>query len=299
MVKKKKKKHHDTLFQVVLWIIYGVFALTCFYPFYYVVINSISNNIKAQVGVVTLFPVDVHFKNYEYVFTMAEIWRAALVSLARSVIGTVLSVFCTTYAGYLFTKREIPGYKFWYRYVIVTMYFGAGLIPYFMTIRMLGLFNTFWVYIIPGLISTYNMILVKTYIESISPSLEESAMMDGAGYMRRFISIVFPLCKPIVATIALFSMVGQWNSFMDTVLYITDYKLHTLQYVLYQMVNNVASIASKLNELGGVDVAEAMKANTLTIRYATTVVVILPIMCVYPFIQKYYVKGVMLGAVKG
>ena len=163
---------------------------------------------------------------------------------------------------------------------------------------MLGLLDTFWVYIIPGMFPVYNMILVKTFMESIPPSLEESAEIDGAGFLTRYFRIALPLSLPIIATVALFSMVGQWNSFMDTLLYIRDYNLYTLQYILYEYLNESESLAQMAQE--GMDMSNAAQNMTPTsMRLTITVIVTLPIMLVYPFMQRYFVEGIMIGAVKG
>lgn len=287
----------DVIFQIALILIFGAFMLVCFYPFYYVVINSISDNSQVDLGRVLWIPTGIHISNYIYVLRMPTIQNGAIVSVLRTLLGMLATVLCVSHMAYLFSKREMPLHKLLYRFVIVTMYFGAGLIPYYLTIRLLGLFNTFWVYIVPGLVPVYYMVLIKTYIESIPLSLEESAMIDGAGYYKRFIRIIIPLCKPILATIALFCMVSQWNSFMDTLLYITDYKLYTLQYLLYQMINNTASIQT-LAEFGEFQDKSQMLTST-TVMLTVTVIITFPIICVYPFVQKYFVKGIMIGAVKG
>ena len=187
--------------------------------------------------------------------------------------------------------------KFWYRLIVVTMYFSAGLIPGYLNNRMLGLLNTFWIYIVPSLISVYNMILVKTSIEAMPSELEEAAYLDGAGYIRRLVSIVMPLQKPIIATIALFVAVGHWNDFFTTKLNITDPDLYTLQFQLYELLQQVISASSQIDNLVGE--AQQASISPTGIRMTLTAVVVIPIILVYPFIQKYYVKGIMIGAVKG
>ena len=177
------------------------------------------------------------------------------------------------------------------------MYFSAGLIPGYLNNRMLGLLNTFWIYIVPSLISVYNMILVKTSIEAMPSELEESAYLDGAGYIRRLVSIVMPLQKPIIATIALFVAVGHWNDFFTTKLNITDPDLYTLQFQLYELLQQVISASSQIDNLVGE--AQQASISPTGIRMTLTAVVVIPIILVYPFIQKYYVKGIMIGAVKG
>ena len=177
------------------------------------------------------------------------------------------------------------------------MYFSVGMIPNYLNIRMLGLMNTFWVHIIPHAFTVYNMILVKTSMEAIPPSLEESAEIDGAGYLTRFFLIVLPLSKPILATVTLFSAVSQWNKVFDTKLYISDSKYYSLQFVLFEYYEQIKSIQQTLDQMGGGEMAGA--SSTLSVRLTMTAVTMIPIIVVYPFVQKYYMKGIMLGAVKG
>lgn len=180
------------------------------------------------------------------------------------------------------------------------MYFSAGLIPLFLTYRTIGIYNTFWVYIIPGIVTPFNLILCKTYIESLPASLEESAEIDGAGYLVRYFRLILPLSKPILATISVFSAVGQWNNWMDTVLYTKDKALQTLQYVLYRYLNEANTLAEIAREDPSAMNADlATQLSPLTIKYTISIVTILPILLVYPFFQKYFVKGIMIGAVKG
>ena len=224
---KIKYSAGDHIFQAINYAVFTLITLICVYPFYYIVINTISDNKLVDLGRVMFYPIGIHFDNYVNIMKLPNMGTGAINSVARTVIGTALCTLLTSYMAYLFTKEELWGRKVWYRLTVATMYFSAGLIPGYLNIKMLGLMNTFWVYIIPSLISVYNMVLVKTYIESLPASLEESAQIDGAGYFRRFAVIVLPLCVPILATIALYSAVGHWNNFMDCLLYIQSPKLYT------------------------------------------------------------------------
>ncbi len=292
----------DYAFHTVNYFVYFVFTLLCLYPFYYIIINSLSDGTMVDLGRVLWYPIKFTIANYKKMLALSNIYTSALVSVLRTLIGTFCSVVVTAYAAYFFSKPNMWHHKLWYRLVIVTMYFSAGLIPGYMNIRSLGLLNSFAVYIIPGLISVYNMVLIKTYMESIPAALEESAQIDGAGVIRRLFAIVLPLSIPILATITLFTAVGQWNSFSDTLLYVTDEKLYTLQYIL-QMYFRQADILSKQLANGVMDssIVENMvgSISTTSIRLTITVIVTFPIMCVYPFVQKYFLKGIMIGAVKG
>lgn len=245
-------------------------------------------------------PVGFHINNYINMFKLDNVVNSLFISVSRTIMGTALPLVTTAILGYLFTKENMKHRKFLYRMTIITMYFSAGMIPVYMNIKMLGLLNNYWVYIIPGLIRVYNMVLVKTFIESLPASLEESAQIDGAGYVRRFVSIVFPLSKPILATVGLFSAVSAWNSYMDTLLYITNSKLYTLQFTLYEYLNQATAIASSINSMTDMSMLDrATQISTTSVRNTMAIVTILPIICVYPFIQRYYVQGMMIGAVKG
>ncbi|MFD1430860.1 carbohydrate ABC transporter permease [Lacticaseibacillus mingshuiensis] len=288
-------------FRVFNIIFFVLFTLICFYPFYYLIINSISANDLSADGLINWFPRKIHLENYVQVLQLSGLGTAALVSLGRTVIGTALTVIASSFLGYMFTREDMWHRKFWYRFVVVTMYFNAGMIPMFITMKNLGLTNTFWVYVLPAIVQPFNIILVKTYIESLPKSLEEAAALDGATTLQTFIHVILPSCTPILATVAIFSAVGQWNSFQDTLLYITDDKLYSLQYLLYQYINQASSLASMVRNGGGVAaVASAAQSQTPTsIRMTVSVVVVLPILFIYPMFQRYFTKGIMLGAVKG
>lgn len=286
----------------LIWIVCGLFTLLCFYPIYNVLINTISDNQLVQAGKVMLYPEGIHFKNFEQLFQMKSIYRATLVSIGRTVIGTVISVLCTSFMGYAVTRQELWKRKFWYRFVIVTMYFNSGIIPAYLLMYNLKLVDNPLVYVVGGFApAAFSMILVKTYIESLPTSLDESAEIDGAGYMRRFWQIMFPLCKPIIATLAVFAAVGQWNAVMDTVLYMPNEKWHTLQYILFSYLRQADRLAAQIRNASG-NVTEEMLRTNITpagVRYTITTVTIVPILLVYPFLQRYFVKGIMIGAIKG
>ena len=207
----------------------------------------------------------------------------------------------TSFLGYALTRRELWMRKVWYRFVIITMYFNAGIIPWFITMKNLHLTNNFLAYILPGIISPFSLMLFKTYVESIPDSMEESAELDGAGYLVRYFKIIMPLSKPILATLVIFSAVGHWNSFMDTVFLMTDSKLFTLQYVLYQYLNEASSLADMLMSMQAngelIDVTKLLTPTS--VKMTVSMVVVLPILFVYPFFQRYFVGGIMVGAVKG
>ncbi|MCI1978309.1 MAG: carbohydrate ABC transporter permease [Bifidobacteriaceae bacterium] len=299
LVRRSKGEKIFAVFNIAFFII---FTIICVYPFYYLIINSISSNTMSAAGEINLIPQEIHWENYKAVLGLEGLSTAALVSLGRTVLGTALTVFASAFLGFMFTQPNLWRRNFWYRVFVVTMYFNAGIIPMFITMKLLGLTNTFWVYVLPAIVQPFNIILVKTYIESIPRSLQEAAEMDGAGIVRIFYKIIMPMCTPILATVAIFSAVGQWNSFQDTLMYITDSRLYSLQYLLYQYINQASSLAASVrNSTGGAlnMAALASQQTPTSIRMTVSVVVVLPILFVYPFFQRYFVKGIFLGAVKG
>lgn len=292
MTEKKKLTSGDVLFNIVNYTIFGLFTLICVYPFYYLIINTISANDLSANGSINFIPQQIHFQNYIDVLQLDGFFTAALISVARTVLGTACTVFASAFLGFMFTQQDLWRRKVWYRMVVVSMYFNAGLIPMYMTMYNLHLTNTFWVYII----------LVKTFMKSLPSALQEAAEIDGAGVFTIFIKIILPTATPILAIIAIFAAVGQWNSFQDTLLYITDQKLYSLQYLLYSYINQASSLATMMRNQSGTSVNVASLATQQTptsIRMTVSVVVVLPILFVYPIFQKYFVKGSMIGSVKG
>lgn len=299
---KIKTSKGDRTFQVINILIFAIFAIICAYPFYYLIINSISANDLSASGKVNFLPHGFQLENYVKVFQLNGLGTAAMVSLGRTVIGTICTVLASVYLGFMFTQQRMWHRKLWYRFMVITMYFNAGLIPMYMTMKTLHLTNSFWVYIIPAIVQPFNIIMAKTYVESIPPALQEAAEIDGAGTMTVFAKVILPTCKPIMATIAIWSAVGQWNSFQDTLIYITDQTLYSLQYLLYTYLNQASSLATMVQQSGGNVSAVANLATQQTptsIRMTISVIVVLPILFVYPIFQKSFVKGIMIGSVKG
>ena len=293
----------DVAFYIVDYIVFGLFALLCFFPFYYIFINTVSNNEMVARGAVNFYPIGFTLQNYKDMLALGDLGQAFIVTISRTLIGTVLMVVASAFCGYLVTKKEMWNRKFWYRFLVITMYFNAGLIPGYTNMLMLGLTDNYLGYIIPAIVQPYNIILVKTYIESIPAELEESAFIDGAGYMTIFRKLIWPLSKPILATIAIFGAVGHWNSFMDSVINMQNSpNLHTLQHKLYIWLNQSSNIASTIGTARTASEMEALinKLNSgKVIKYTISMVTVLPILLVYPWMQKYFEKGIMLGAVKG
>ncbi len=297
----RKRSKGDILYDIINYIVFGIFTLSCLFPFYYLFINTISNNTLVQKGLINFIPKGLHLKNYIVLTSVKDIGSSFLVTIGRTVIGTAIMVVASSFVGYLSTKQEMWQRKFWYRFMIIIMYFNAGVIPYYLNMSMLGLTNNFLGYIIPAIIQPFNIILVKTYIESIPAEIEESAFMDGAGYILIFSKIIWPLCKPILATIAIFGAVGHWNSFTDSLILMQNAPhLYTLQHRLYNYLNSTSNLAA-LMQSGGQISSSLIESSisTKVVKYTVSMVTIIPILAVYPFMQRYFEKGIILGAVKG
>jgi putative aldouronate transport system permease protein len=291
------------IFDIINYTAFALFTLICIYPFYYLIINTISANNLSENGFINFLPKDIHFNNYIEVLKLKGLGQAAIISIIRTALGTVFTVIASAYLGFMFIQKRMWRRKLWYRYLIITMYFNAGLIPTFITMHLLGLTNNFLVYIIPAIVQPFNVILVKTYLESIPDSLQQAAEIDGAGILRIFVQIMLPLSLPILATIAIFSAVGQWNSFQDTLIYITDQKLYSLQYVLYQYINQSNSLA-QLIRTSTITSSEAMmalatKQTPTSVRMTVSIIVVIPILLIYPMFQRFFIKGIMIGSIKG
>jgi len=290
-----KKKLIDYIFYSITIAFFVLFSLLCFFPFYYLFINTISDNEMVASGMINIIPRGIHLQNYQMVFQLDSFLRSVWISASRTVLGTALMVIVSAFAGFMFMQRKMWARKFWYRFVIITMYFNAGLIPWYLTMYNLGLTNNYLAYILPNLVVPFNIILVKTYFESLPPDIEESALVDGAGTIRIFFSIMWPMSTPILATIAIFGAVSHWNSFQDSLLLMQDNAgLRTLQHRLYEYLKKVTDLSSVIKEgLGDV------KVETRVVQYTISMVSVIPIMLVYPFMQRFFVKGIMMGAVKG
>jgi putative aldouronate transport system permease protein len=299
--KRQKQSFGDALISVVIYIFYAAFAFICVYPFYYIFINTISNNDLSQKGLIIFLPHGIHFENYIKAIKIPGLLNAAIISISRTVIGTLLTTITTAFMGYMFTRESLWHRKFWYRFVIVTMYFNAGIIPWFLTMRNLHLTNNFWGYILPTIVSPFYIILAKTFVESIPKELQQAAEIDGAGTLTMFYRVILPVIKPILATVAIFAAVAQWNAFQDTLLLMTDNKLYSLQFILYQYINQASSLKQLVNSSSGAAVAQSVATvqTATSIRMTVTIIVVAPILLIYPIFQRYFVRGIMIGAVKG
>ena len=273
-----------------------VFAFLCVYPLYFIFINSISGA-DAVVRGVYILPEDFSLEFYKSLLQMPNIPNSIVVSVARTVLGTALTVICSSFLGYMVTQSELPMRKWVYRFVVATMYFNAGLIPWYILMVNLGLKNNFLLYILPSAVGAYYVVLSKTYIESIPASVEESAKIDGAGVLTIYARLILPMSMPIIACLIVFCAVNQWNAWSDNFYLVSDPKLSTLQYQLYMNLANESSNVT--NTTSSSSLLRSKATTELGLRYALSMLTVLPIILVYPFMQKYFVKGIMLGAVKG
>lgn len=273
-----------------------VFAFLCVYPLYFIFINSISGA-DAVVRGVYILPEDFSLEFYKSLLQMPNIPNSIVVSVTRTVLGTALTVICSSFLGYMVTQSELPMRKWVYRFVVATMYFNAGLIPWYILMVNLGLKNNFLLYILPSAVGAYYVVLSKTYIESIPASVEESAKIDGAGVLTIYARLILPMSMPIIACLIVFCAVNQWNAWSDNFYLVSDPKLSTLQYQLYMNLANESSNVT--NTTSSSSLLRSKATTELGLRYALSMLTVLPIILVYPFMQKYFVKGIMLGAVKG
>ncbi len=287
----------DIIFDTINLIIMILFTVVTLYPLLNTVAVSLNDGTDALRGGIHLLPRMFTWDNYKAVLRKELMPRAALISVLRTVIGTVSSTFVTALLAYVISRKNFVLKKQLSLLYVVTMYVSGGLIPVFLVYKSLGLTNSFWVYILPGMVSAFNMLVIRTYMNGLPESLSESAEIDGAGHFTIFIKIIFPLCMPVIATVALFTAVGQWNSWFDAMLYnrMSD-DLTTLQYELMKLLSAVTT-SGKGQTAQSMEHASGMVTPT-SVRAAATVITSLPIICLYPFLQKYFVAGLTIGGVK-
>ena len=292
---KIKSSTMDKVFVTCNTIFLVLFVTITLYPVLNTVALSFNDGIDAVRGGIHLWPRIFTLSNYKTVLHQQNILTGAVVSVARTVLGTIFSLVTNALLAYIISRKRFLFRSQLSLFWVITMYVNGGMIPTFLLYKGLGLTNNFWVYVIPGMVSAFNMLVIRTYMNGIPDSLEESAQLDGAGYSTIFLKIYSPLCKPVYATVALFVAVGQWNSWFDAMLYNRmSSNLTTLQYELMKLLSSVTNQGTS---------AEAMKnaAGTVTptsVRAAATIITMLPIICIYPFLQKYFVAGLTLGGVK-
>lgn len=287
----------EKIFNVFNYIILTIISLATLYPFLYTLTISISTTKAINAPGYHILPTwgEISFDAYKLVFQNPEIWTAYGYTVARTLIGTTMGVFVTCFYGYALSRPNLIGKKFFSTYIMLTMLFGAGAIPVFLNIKSLGLLNNFWVYILPALISAYNVVVSKSFFAGLPEELNESAKIDGAGEFKTFFKIIMPLSMPIVMTLALWVAVYHWNAWFDSMLYMTDGKKIVVQQYIQRIVNE--NQTALLTDSSRDDAAS--KLTPEAVKSGSIMVTVLPILMFYPFVQKFYIKGVTLGAVKG
>ena len=292
---RKKTSVADKVFVTLNTLFMIMFVIITLYPVLNTLAISLNDGTDALCGAIYLLPRKFTWKNYITVLQKDNLIMGAYITVARTVIGTALALFANAILAFIVSRKRFMFKKQLSLFWVITMYVNGGMIPTFLLFKTLHLTNSFWVYVIPGMFSAFNMLVIRTYMNGISDSLEESAQLDGAGYTTIFLKIISPLCKPVYATVALFVAVGQWNSWFDAMLYNRmSANLTTLQYELMKLLSSVTNQGNSV---------EAMKnaAGSVTptsVRAAATILTMLPIICLYPFLQRYFVTGLTIGGVK-
>ncbi len=304
MKKSIRMCREDRVFGVINSILLILFSVITLYPLLFVVSASISDPVAVSAGKMILWPVGLTLRGYQYILQYAEIWTGYANTLFYTFVGTIINLAVTLTCAYGLSRRDVPGNGIVMTLFLITMYIGGGLIPNYMNLRMLGLINTRWVLLLPGAVSTYNLIVSRTFFSSTIPwELHEAAFLDGCSDFKLFTKVVLPLSAPIVVVMALYYGVGHWNSYFGAMIYIKDRALYPLQVFLREILSlsTFASAAMESGTLSAEEMAamlqEAETANL--VKYGVIVVSTLPMLILYPFLQKFFAKGVMIGAVKG
>jgi putative aldouronate transport system permease protein len=285
----------EKVFYAVNYVLLSLIGLSCLLPLIHIVAVSFSDQDAVASGFVSLWPIGLNFQSYKALLDGTNIVGAFRNSIVITVVGVALSMLFTVMAAYPLSRRYFIGRRFFLMMTVFTMLFSGGLIPTYLLVRALGLVDTYGALWLPGLVSTFNMLIMRTYLDNIPEELEEAARMDGCGEVRLIVRIFLPLSLPVMATLALFYGVGYWNAFMNVLIYINDTKKYNLTVLVQQMVQS-QQLLQQMNNLQPDDM-EAI--TTESIRSAAIIVMTVPMLIVYPFIQKYFVKGAMIGSIKG
>lgn len=282
-------------FDVINVIAIIFFVLLCLAPFLHILAISLSSSRAIMSGEVSLIPVELNWSSYKQVFSDVSMIRSLGFTIMMTLLFTVLCMLMTIAAAYPLAKTKLKGRKIVMFIIVITMFFSGGIIPEYMLVRNLNLLDSIWALVLPGLISPFYLIILITFMQNIPDSLEESAEIDGSSYFRTLVSIIVPLSLPVIATLSLFYGVGRWNGFTDTLMYITSPEMYPLQLKLYQLVQN--NMVSELMQMEGASGQSMLQPESL--KAASVIFATVPILLVYPWLQRYFVSGVMLGAVKG
>lgn len=294
-----KESPSERVFHVIIVALVTLFCLSILLPFINIFALAFNDGKDAARGGVYLWPRVPTFANFQAVFQDGKIVNAYKITIARTVLGTLLSLAVMTMSAYVLHIKTLPGRNFFSIAIALTMLFGGGLIPTYIQYKRLGLVNTFWIYIFPSTISAYYLFMIRTFFDTIPDSLIESAKLDGCGWFRIYTQIILPLSKPIIAVIALYCAVNHWNDWFKGAFYQRSNKLWPVQTLLQSMLNRAMKSSSEVTSISQLLAQEAGATTSDSLKMATVVITITPILAFYPFIQKYFAKGVMIGAVKG
>ncbi|MBP1993809.1 carbohydrate ABC transporter permease [Paenibacillus eucommiae] len=294
-----KKTAGDILLDSVVCFVLGVLFIATFYPFYYVLILSFNEGIDAGNGGIYFYPRAFTLDNYRSIFLDSSLLKAFFVSVLRTVVGTAAGVLLTSMVAYGLSSRKLMFKKLYFSMMVVSMYVSGGIIPFYIWLKQLHLLNTFWVYVLPGMLNTFLVLIMISFFREIPHELQESAHMDGANDLTIFYKIILPLSKPVIATSCLYIGVAQWNSWLDSAYFVQNPDLKTLSFKMMEIINK--SMVS--TAMGGISdqamLGASMSATTVSLQMSTMMVAVTPILFVYPFLQKYFVKGFLIGSVKG
>lgn len=292
-VRRRKKVKHDTAFDYVNIALLVVLALLCLYPMWFVIVGSFNKGYDYLKGGVYFWPRTFTWANYAVVLADNRIWQGLLMTVIRCLIGPVLHIFLCSLVAYGMSRKELHGKKFFNIFGLITMFFSGGLVPFYVLCKMLGMLNTFAMYILPGAYSVYNMILIRSFIKGIPEELHEAAVLDGAGEFRIYFTMIIPLSMPILMTVLLWGILGHWNDYTTTMFYTpANRNIYTLQYILMLIIQEG-------NVQSNVGSAVSGEAASETISLAAMVIGTIPMLIAFPFLQKYFTKGLYVGSLKG
>ncbi|GIW48799.1 MAG: ABC transporter permease [Caloramator sp.] len=292
----KRRTTGEKVFDTINVLIMLIICFLTLYPIWYVIVNSFNDGMDAMRGGIYWWPRKFSLDSYRAVFSSPGILKAMWITVAKTVIGTIVHVFFTAMVAYALSKKDLIGRKFYMTLGTITLFFGGGLIPYYLLLKNLGFLDKFIVYIIPAMFSFYDAIIFMAFFREIPSSLEEAARIDGANDFVIFLKVILPVSLPVIATIALFHGVYQWNDYFTGMIFINNPDLQPIQTFLYRIVAQAGSNTAMQSAPGGI---VTRTVTSQSIKLATMVVTTFPIVCVYPFLQKYFVKGMMIGSVKG
>lgn len=295
-----KVTYTDKIFDICNVIIMLILLLIFVYPLYFVVIASISDPVAVGTGKVLLFPTGITLESYERAFEYSTLWTGYANSIFYTVVGTICNLIFSVCFAYPLSNKEFMPKKILLVLFVFTMYFGGGMIPSYLVVKQTGILNTRWAMIIPGLVSVYNCLIIRSYfISSIPKDLQEAAELDGAGTAQYLMKILLPLSKPVLAVVGLYYAVAHWNDYYNALLYLYDMKLYPLQSVLRELLMSTSSTAFATNSTLSMEEMEKLAHQSMLLKYSVIILASVPMLCIYPFIQKYFVKGIMVGSIKG